>query len=281
MKNLWIIPIVVLSVFACSETKEKPLTPIYADAFYEPDFIPYLMLKHGVDTIKGFYDREITSAYLRRIDPSEAAIIHSFNPDKLIYVEQSTSSIGDVVWFNKDSLIWIERKGGWDVNTHYQFSHNRVNDTVFMFVEDYQFSVLGKNYDSIVRFENKHGFIIDSTNGIECVFNKGQLIYRLNIGAYHPKSTYKYNQLGKMIYSSLEERESIEEKPFSYLRKEYSWINESDFVIKESYQNKSLSKTIHLKIIYFQNYLPVKEEYYFDDTVSLVINYQIIRNAKK
>jgi hypothetical protein len=280
MKNWWLILVVLLSSVACSEKEEQPLAPIYADAFYEPDFIPYLMLKHGVDTIKVFYDREILSAYLRKIDTSEAAIIHSLNPEKLIYVEQSKSSIRDVVWFNKDSLIWIESKGGWDVDSHYQFGYKRVNDTVFMFVEDYQFSVLGKNYDSIVRFENKHEFNIDSTNGIECVFNKGKLIYRLNIGAYHPKSTYKYNQLGKMIYSSLEERESIEQKPFSYLRKEYSWINESDFIINESYFNKPISETIHLKIRYFENYLPIKEEYYFNDTLRLVINYQIIRNPK-
>jgi hypothetical protein len=276
MKTLWIIPIVVLSVFACSETKEKPLTPIYADAFYEPDFIPYLMLKHGVDTIKGFYDKEVTSAYLRKIDTSQPVVIHSFNLQKLIYVEQSVSSIRDVIWFNCDSLIKIEGQGGWDVVTHYQFGYKRIKDTIFKFVEDYQFSIFGKYYDSIVRFDNPREFKIDSNAGARFIFNKkGELIKRYEDGL----TTYRYDKKNKLVHSYFEL--THEGNISEYLRKDFVWNKDTLIKSVEVHYERYLSKNPYQRITYYRNGLPYKREHYVLDSLRTTERFKIIRNAKK
>jgi hypothetical protein len=281
MKTLWIIPIVVLSVFACSETKEKPLAPIYADAFYEPDFIPYLMLKHGVDTIKESIDGVV-------------GIVHSFNRKTNTYRKKTFSGWAwgegklrnaEVIVFC-DSLIMYQVKIGWDVVEQFRYIYHRNQDTVFKLVEGANFMI--SDEDSIIvlpvnddEYLKRHSVIPDSSKAKKFIFNNGRL-YAIKDFDY--KKVFYYDSLKKIVKSHEDFRDYDDTaKSWGYIKKEYFWKdNELINVLKEdSFFGLMPKPSIDKK--HFNYLLPFKEDHLNIDSNKFYHSkdYQIIRNAKK
>ncbi|MFP5471146.1 MAG: hypothetical protein ACLGGV_06085 [Bacteroidia bacterium] len=280
MKNVWIIPIVVLSVFACSETKEKPLTPIYADAFYEPDFIPYLMLKHGVDTIKEVINGQV-------------GIVHVFNKKSDTYRKKVFSSFvwgegklrnAEVIVFC-DSLIMYQVKIGWDVVEQFRYIYHRKQDTILKIVEGANFMI--SDEDSIIvlpvsdeRYLKRHSVIPDSNKAEKFIFNKGQL-YAIKDFGY--KKVFYYDSLKRIVKSHEDFRDYDDTtKSYGYTKKEYLWKDNKLINVFKEESFLGIMPKPRVEKKYFDNSLPFKEDHLNIDSNKFYhsMDYQIIRNPK-
>lgn len=285
MKNLWLIAVVVFSFFACNEKKEQELTPIYADAFYEPDFIPYLMLKHGVDTIK-----EIV---IYRRDSSHWLMTQEVNELNCIWVRNKRiNSVGvfpqylmpqiDFFTFNEDSLVFESTYGSCSRESRV-FSYNRKGDTIYRFASEI-FGFSTEN-DSIYYLNDDYfktnprridtSFLILENNQIVSLLNgsinrfwrlKKDFIYHNNQMIKSKEKLIPFHNLTGLYDSIVKE--------FKYTQGVFNKVLKYCYLTPIEYEDE-----IHITT--FRNNLPHRKVIYnWEKSDSVVLNYQIIRNAK-
>jgi hypothetical protein len=281
MKTLWIIPIVVLSVFACSETKEKPLAPIYADAFYEPDFIPYLMLKHGVDTIKEIYVDGDFCDY----NKETIKYLHFFNFNNNTYFKLERETIfpnRKIYRFNSDSLINLSIEGSC-TSIMLEYEYERNTDSIIRIATDFYGGVFN---DSIYEYpDNQHqkqhfynSYFILNNNKIHSFFEDTLLLKSITYSSENLVSEVlsKYSSISMRFMSCTKEWCHIEKEQKNYTYDLQRLLRQN--IMSIDYLDQLCQETI----IYYEDHLPARKVVYDKHkTDSIVFIYQVIRNAKK
>ncbi len=281
MKNLWLIAVVVFSFFACNEKKEQELTPIYADAFYEPDFIPYLMLKHGVDTIK-VIDSAMQTTWKWKDKDSMLSSIFTFNRETKLskFFPLAPMPNNEYAMFGEDSLLRYVTYGSCSP-VCYEFEFKPTYTIINRIATSKNFYFNQNDSIIFIKEVNSKKSVFDT----EFVLNDSKIIEILNgdfitVDSTKTKRIYKDNKLLQSISYNIHTSQG----KIDSVVKTFFWnsneIEKIKFVhhysINEWHGTTNFGR---LSFLYFNNELPTKRVYYLESD-SIILNYQIIRNSK-